>query len=59
MSWNIFSNQQYIKKGVNMNMNFILFKVYVESFSKWSNLKVNKDKYERVIDFGYWRFFIS
>jgi len=42
-----------------MSVNFILFKVYVESFSKWSNLKVNKDKYERVIDFGYWRFFIS
>ncbi len=42
-----------------MRVNFILFKVYIEKFSKWSNLKVNKDKYEWVIDFGFWRFFLS
>nr|BAR31430.1 hypothetical protein [uncultured Mediterranean phage uvMED]BAR31490.1 hypothetical protein [uncultured Mediterranean phage uvMED] len=42
-----------------MSLNFILFKVYIESFSKWSNLNVSKDKYEIVMDFGFWRFFIS
>ena len=42
-----------------MSINFILFKVYVESFSKWSNLKVNRDNYETIVDFGFWRFYFS
>jgi len=42
-----------------MTMNFILFKVYIEKYSKWSNLKVSKDKYETIADFGYWRFYLS
>jgi len=41
-----------------MSVNFILFKVYVESFSKWSNLKVKKDNYETMVDFGFWRFYL-
>lgn len=42
-----------------MYINFILFKLYIEKYSKWSNLKVIKDKYETVIDFGKWRLYLS
>ena len=42
-----------------MYMNFILFKLYIEKYSNWSNLKVTKDKYETVIDFGKWRLYLS
>lgn len=42
-----------------MYINFILFKLYIEKYSKWSNLKVTKDKYETVIDFGKWRLYLS
>ena len=42
-----------------MYMNFILFKVYIEKYSNWSNLKVTKDKYEILIDFGKWRLYLS
>ena len=42
-----------------MYMNFILFKVYIEKYSIWSNLKVSKDKYETIIDFGKYRFYLS
>lgn len=42
-----------------MYMNFILFKVYIEKYSIWSNLKVTKDKYEIVIDFGKYRLYLS
>ena len=41
-----------------MPINFILFKVYVESFSKWSNLKMTRGKHEIMVDFGYWRVYI-
>jgi hypothetical protein len=44
---------------VNMNMNFILFKVYIEKYTNWSNLKVSKDKYETIIDFGKYRLYLS
>ena len=42
-----------------MYMNFILFKVYIEKYSIWSNLKVSKDKYETIIDFGKYRLYLS
>jgi hypothetical protein len=42
-----------------MYMNFILFKVYIEKYSIWSNLKVSKDKFETIIDFGKYRFYLS
>ncbi len=42
-----------------MNINFILFKVYIEKYSIRSNLKVTKDNYETIVDFGYWRFYFS
>ncbi len=44
----------------NMQINFILFKVYIEPYRKWSNLKVKHDKpkKEYIIDYGYWRIFI-
>jgi hypothetical protein len=42
-----------------MNMNFILFKVYIEKYTNWSNLKVSKDKYETIIDFGKYRLYLS
>ena len=43
-----------------MQINFILFKVYIEPYRKWSNLKVKHDKpkKEYIIDYGYWRIFI-
>ena len=42
-----------------MNINFILFKVYIEKYSIWSNLKVSKNKYETIIDFGKYRLYLS
>lgn len=42
-----------------MNINFILFNIYIENYSIWSNLKVTKDNYETIVDFGYWRFYFS
>ena len=42
-----------------MTINFILFKVYIEKYSIWSNLKVNRDKYEKIVDIGYWRIYLS
>jgi hypothetical protein len=41
-----------------MRINFILFIMVIEKYSRWSNLKVTKDKKEYIIDFGYYRFFI-
>lgn len=45
-------------KGVNMRINFILFKMLIEKYSRWSNLKVTKDNNEYIIDFAYWRIYI-
>ena len=42
-----------------MTINFILFKVYIEKYNNWSNLKVSKDKYEKIADIGYWRIYLS
>ena len=42
-----------------MYMNFILFKVYIEKYTNWSNLKVTNDKYETIIDFGKYRLYVS
>ena len=42
-----------------MNMNFILFRVYIEKYTNWSNLKVQTDKYETIIDFGKYRLYVS
>jgi len=42
-----------------MRINFILFKVYIEKYSKWSNVKLSADNYEKIVDFGYWRFYFS
>ena len=41
-----------------MKINFILFTILIENYSRWSNLKVTRDEKEYIIDFGYWRFFI-
>ena len=42
--------------GVNiMYINFILFKVYIEKYSNWSNLNITKDNYETILDIGYLR----
>ena len=51
--------QPTINKRINMNINFILFKVYIEKYTNWSNLKVSKDKYETIIDFGKYRLYLS
>ena len=42
-----------------MYINFILFKVYIEKYSNWSNLKESKDKNETIIDFGKYRLYLS
>ena len=42
-----------------MYINFILFKVYIEKYSNWSNLKFTKDNYETILDIGYWRMYFS
>lgn len=42
-----------------MYINFILFKVYIEKYSNWSNLKVSKDEFETIIDFGKYRLYLS
>ena len=41
-----------------MRLNFILFTMLIEKYSRWDNLKVTKDNNEYIIDFGYWRFYI-
>ena len=51
--------QPTINKRINMNINFILFKVYIEKYTNWSNLKVSKDKYETIVDFGKYRLYLS
>ena len=51
--------QPTINKRINMYINFILFKVYIEKYTNWSNLKVSKDKYETIIDFGKYRLYLS
>ena len=59
----IFFNQRItiknLQKGEDMRINFILFKVYIEKYSKWSNVKLSADNYEKIVDFGYWRFYFS
>lgn len=42
-----------------MVKNFILFNVYMETYSNWSNFKMSKDKYELIIDFGKYRLYLS
>lgn len=42
-----------------MTINFILFKVYIEKYANWSKLSVSKDKYDTIIDFGKYRFYLS
>jgi len=51
-------HQQLKHKESNMRLHFILFSIQIESYSKWSNLKCERDDKEYIIDFGYWRFFI-
>ena len=51
--------KQLNNKRINMYINFILFKVYIEKYTNWSNLKVSKDKYETIIDFGKYRLYLS
>ena len=54
-----YTTQLTINKRIIMYINFILFKVYIEKYSIWSNLKVSKDKYETIIDFGKYRLYLS
>ena len=42
-----------------MNINFILFKVYIEKYTKRSDFKVSNDTYETIIDFGKYRLYVS
>lgn len=42
-----------------MYINFILFKVYIEKYSNWSNFKLTKDNYETILDIGYLRIYFS
>jgi hypothetical protein len=42
-----------------MVKNFILFNVYIEKYSQWSNFKIIKDKYETIVDLGKYRFYLS
>ena len=42
-----------------MYINFILFKVYIEKYSNWSNLNLTKDNYETILDIGYLRIYFS
>ncbi len=42
-----------------MTINFILFKVYIEKYTNWSNLKISTDTYETIIDFGKYRLYVS
>jgi hypothetical protein len=42
-----------------MYINFILFKVYIEKYSNWSNLNITKDNYETILDIGYLRIYFS
>lgn len=53
------NEHQLLTKGYNMNINFILFRVYIEKYTNWSNLKVTNDKYETIIDFGKYRLYVS
>lgn len=41
-----------------MQINFILFTILIEKYSKWSNLKVTKDNNEYIIDIAKWRIYI-
>jgi len=40
-------------------MNFILFKLHIEKYTKWSNLVVTRDTHETIIDFGKYRLYVS
>ena len=42
-----------------MNINFILFRVYIEKYTKWSDFKVSNDTHETIIDFGKYRLYVS
>lgn len=42
-----------------MQINFILFKVYVEKYTKLSKFKITTDTHETVIDFGKYRLYVS
>lgn len=53
-----FLTKQYNKRN-NMNINFILFRVYIEKYTKRSDFKVRTDKYETIIDFGKYRLYVS
>ena len=41
-----------------MRLNFILFSIQLESYSKWSNFKCQRDGKEYIIDFAYLRLYI-
>lgn len=55
----MFFNSKSLERSIVMSINLILFKVYIESFSKWSNVKISADNYETILDIGYWRFYFS
>ena len=42
-----------------MYINFILFKIYIEKYDIKSDFSVSKDKFETIIDFGKYRFYLS
>jgi len=42
-----------------MYINFILFKVTIERWSKMSNLKITKSNDEIIVDIAYWRIYLQ
>jgi hypothetical protein len=54
----VYLNIILTNKGITMELNFILFKVYIEKYNKWSNYNYTRDNNEHIIDLGYLRFFI-
>jgi hypothetical protein len=41
-----------------MEIKFILFTIFLEKFSKWSNFKITKSQNEYIIDFAYLRIYV-
>ena len=42
-----------------MNINMIIFRIYIETWTRWAWFGYRLDKHELVFDFGYWTFYVS
>ena len=38
--------------------NFILFKIYVETWKRWASFSFKRDKFEFIVDFGWWTIYL-